>query len=248
MNDLVSPWVTETLTDDGRAEFYQAALAYRVSAADDAKSVRQLGLIVGAAGMVCAIVAVAAAAHVYLKTPVPPPPGYIVVDRQTGVIEAPIAAKDVPRFFPESARRAALRDFIVACEGYVPETWAKIDYHTCMVMLTPAEQKRRAEEIGSKGPRFPATVFGPGGWAMPNGDESVPMKFTLIGELGPAGSPMYHYQVRYERTELLSGRETRPRYTADVVLAFHPELPISDRDRLLNPYGTQVFSFSTTRD
>jgi type IV secretion system protein VirB8 len=248
MDDFVSPWAAETLTDDSRTAFYQAALAHRVGAANDARAVRQLGLIVGGAGMFCAMLAVAAAAGVYLKTPVPPPPNYIVVDRTTGVIDPPVTAKDVPRYFSEAVRQRAMRDFIVACESYVPETWARLDFHTCMIMATPAEQKRRAEEIGSKGPRFPPTVFGPGGWAMPNGDESVPMKFTNMGAVGAEPNQAWHYQVRYERTEVMNGKETRPRYTADVVFAFHPELRISPADRLLNPYGTQVLSFSTTKD
>jgi hypothetical protein len=248
MDDLVPSWTTETLTDDSRAAFYQAALAHHTSAANDARTVRQTGLIAGAAGMFCAVVAMMACAAVYLKTPVPPPPGYIVLDRETGVIDPPVTAQEVPRYFPEATRRGALRDFIVACEGYIPETWAKVDYHTCMVMATPAEQKRRAEDIGSKGPRFPPTVFGQGGWAMPNGSAATPMTFTRLGSAGPPGSELYHYQVRYERTELIAGKETHPRYTADVVAGFHPELKISDADRLLNKTGLQVFSFSTTRD
>ncbi len=116
MDDFVSPWAAETLTDDSRTAFYQAALAHRVGAANDARAVRQLGLIVGGAGMFCAMLAVAAAAGVYLKTPVPPPPNYIVVDRTTGVIDPPVTAKDVPRYFSEAVRQRAMRDFIVACE------------------------------------------------------------------------------------------------------------------------------------
>src|ERR1700744_414891 len=109
MDDLVSPWASASLDDTSRNAFYEAAIASRISAAKDAVAVRQLGLFVGAAGMFCAMVAIAAAAGVYLKTPVPSPPGYILVHDVTGVIDPPTTAKEVPRFFSEAVRQKALR-------------------------------------------------------------------------------------------------------------------------------------------
>jgi type IV secretory pathway component VirB8 len=248
MDNAISPWVAETLTDDSQKAFYEAAIAHQAGVAKSSRMVGQLGFLCGAGGLFCALVMAVAAGDVYLKTPVPPAPGYIVVDRTTGVIDPPVTAKDVPRYFNEAVRQRALRDFIIACESYVPETWARLDFHACMIMATPAEQKRRAEDIGLKGPRFPPTVFGQGGWAMPNGDGAVPMAFVNIGSVGPEQGQAWHYQVRYERTEIINSKETRPRYTADIVVTFHPELKISPSDRLINSYGTQVISFSTTKD
>jgi len=237
-------WVADSLTDESAAAFYNAALARRESATKDADAVRRMGLIFGAGCLAIAALTSASALVVYVKTPVPPPPGYILVDRSTGAIDPPVAARDVAPLFTEAVRERALHDFINACEGYIPETWTKLDYHACMVMATPAEQKRREEDIGRNGPRYPPTAFGQGGWAMPSAFPA----FTLLGVTGSGTGQTWHYQVRYERTEVTNNRETRPRWTADVVVSFHPELRISAADRLLNPYGTQVVSFSTTKD
>jgi len=239
-----SPWAADTLTDDGRDLFYKAALDRRASAEMDSRKVRQLGLIFGCAGLMMGLVGVVAGASVYLKTPVPPPPGWIFVDKSTGVIDPPVAARDAPRLFPETIRDRALRDFITACESYVPETWARLDFHACMIMATPAEQKRRADDIGRDGSRYPPKTFGPAGWAMPSAFQA----FTRRDVTGVEPNQTFHYQVRYERTEISAGKETRPRWTADVYFQFHPELKMTDPDRLLNPYGFQAIAFSTTRD
>ena len=138
----------------------------------------------------------------------------------------------------------ALRDFIVACESYIPQTWATLDWHNCMVHSTLDEQKRRDADIGQYGPRYPRTVFGPTGWAMP----SAFLAFSKLGEIGTVTNRTYQYQVRYERTEVINGKETRPHYTALVTFAFHPELKESAADRLLNETGFQAISFSTVKD
>lgn len=233
-------WTAEALTDDSREAFYKAALDRYESSAKDADAIRRSGLIYGAVGMAIGLIGMSAGLIVYVKTPVPPPPGYIFVDRSTGVIEPAVTAKDAPAYFPDTVRLRALRDFVVACEGYVPQTWTKVDFHSCMIMATPDEQKRRDADIGRLGQHYPPTVFGPGGWAMPTAFPA----FTKLGETGHT----FHYQVRYERTEVVGGRETRPHYTADIVFGFHPEMAISPSDRLINPSGMQVISFSTTRD
>jgi VirB8 protein len=76
-------------------------------------------------------------------------------------------------------------------------------------------------------------------------------KFTEFRKLGEAGvnpNQTFHYQVRYERVEVINGKETRPHWTAQVYFQFHPELRATPNDRLINPYGLQVVSFSTTPD
>jgi type IV secretory pathway component VirB8 len=240
----LSAWPTEALTDDSREAFFQAVLARQANTERDAGKVRQLGLICGAAGLLVGTLGVLAALTVYIKTPVPPPPGYILVDRETGTIDRAVAAVDAPRLFPETVRERALRDFVTACEAYVPETFARLDYHACMVMATPAEQKRRAEDIGPRGTRYPPTLFGPGGWAMPTAFYA----FTQLGTTGTEPNQTFHYQVRYERTEVINGKEARPRYTARIDFSFHPELRISAQDRIVNPSGLQVIAYSTTMD
>jgi hypothetical protein len=237
-------WASGGMDDASREAFYKAALDRRERAAKDAKAVRNLGLIVGAGGVLAGLLAIGAACAVYLKTPVPPPPGYILIDSSTGAIEQPLPAKDAPKAFPETVRERAMRNFVVSCQSYIPQTWQKIDWHVCMLMASPDEQKRLASDMGLSGPHYPPTEFGATGWAMPTAFPA----FQQRGATGTAPNQTFAYEVRYERTEIANGKELRARYTAQITFSFHPELKMTPADRLLNPSGLQVISFSTVKD
>ena len=240
------PWTSAPLTDESREAFYEATLSRQQSLLEDAARVRKLGGIYGSAGLAAAVVMAIVASAVYLKTPVPDPPGYILVDKTEGIISQPVSAVQAPSIFPEVIRERSLRDFIQACENYVPETFLKLDWHSCMIMAVPDEQKLIAAEIGPGGSRDPAKLF-----TGPGKPQAVVTKFTEMKKLGEAGvSPnqTFHYQVRYERIEYSNGKESRPHYTAQIYFQFHPELKATPNDRLTNPYGLQVVSFSTTPD
>jgi type IV secretory pathway component VirB8 len=242
----LSAWPSEPLTDDSREAFYTAVKDRQQSALADAERVRRLGTIYGASGLAAAVVMAIGALTVYIKTPVPPPPGYILVDKTEGLITQPVSAQQAPTIFPEIVRERALRDFVTACETYVPETFLKVEWHNCMIMATPDEQKIIAADIGPKGPRDPTVLFG-----GPGKPQAVVDKFTEFRKLGEAGvnpNQTYHYQVRYQRVEVANGKETHPHYTAHIYFQFHPELRASMNDRIINPYGLQVVSFSTTPD
>ena len=74
------------------------------------------------------------------------------------------------------------------------------------------------------------------------------LAFVKEGEIGTETNKTYRYQIRYERTEVLNGKEKRPHYTANLSFQFHPELKETDADRLLNETGFQAISFSTVKD
>jgi type IV secretory pathway component VirB8 len=242
----LSAWPSDPLTDDSREVFYNATLGRQQSVLEDAARIRRLGTIYGASGLAVAVIAVLSATAVYLKTPVPPPPGYILVDKTEGTISQPVNAVQAPAIFPEVIRERSLRDFVTACESYVPETFLKVDWHNCMIMAVPEEQKLIAAEIGPKGSRDPSAIF-----VGPGKPQAIVTKFTEMKKLGEAGvnpNQTFHYQVRYERIEFSNGKESRPHYTAQIYFQFHPELKATPNDRLVNPYGLQVVSFSTTPD
>jgi len=239
-------WPAETLSDASRAAFYKAALDRYESAEADTKAVRRQGFLFGCGGMLVGVLGMAAALTVYHKAPLPEPPGYILVDKSTGWIGQPMTAIDIPAYYPEATKDAALRDFIVSCESYVPQTWAKIAWHACMIQATPDEQRRREADIGRNGARYPVALFGPTGWAMPT--DFPPGAFVNIGETGTGTSKTYNYRVRYRRTEVINGRESLVPYSAEIQFQFHPELKISPADRLINRTGLQVLAFSTVRD
>jgi type IV secretory pathway component VirB8 len=239
-----SEWASETLDDESQKAFYKAAVARQEGIEKAADRVLKVASIIAAGGVLVAVLGVGAAWTVYAKTPVPLPPGYIYIDRSTGVFFNPIKANEVAASYPESVRRTAIRDFIVACESYIPETWKDVDYHACMIRATPDEQKRRAAEIGPGGDRFPPTTFGAGGYA-------VPVKFSQMQPKGTTGSgPLttYAYDVRYTRTEVAQNKTASVPWTAHIAFQFRPELGINGEDRLINQSGLQVVSFSTVKD
>lgn len=228
------------LDEQSREVFYRAAVARLSSAEADAKAIRCLGIWFGATGLMAAVVASTAAAAVFLSKPKPPLPGFVLVDRQSGVIGPATAAPDAPKLFGETTNERALRDFITRCTGFVPETWP-LDFHACMIMASAEQQRRLAADVSPGGPEYPPALFGKGGWAMPT-------RFLGFVRRETAAHGTLHYQVRYTRTEVANGREARPHYTADVQFQWHPELPMSAEDRLLNPGGFQCVSFSSVRD
>ena len=239
---LSPPCVNAAVELDGhsREVFYRAAVSRLNSIEADAKVARQLGVWIGGAGLLTAIIASTATAMVFLSKPQPPPPGFVLVDRQSGVIGPATAAPDAPKLFGEMTNERTLRDFIARCTGFVPQTW-RLDFHACMVMASPDEQQRLAAALSPGGPDYPPDLFGKGGWAMPT-------RFLAFVDRDAGSHGTLHYQVRYERTEMANGRETRPHYTADVQFQCHPERPMSAEDRLLNPGGFQCVSFSSVRD
>lgn len=60
-------WTNDALSDDSRDAFFKACVDRQAGAEKDTAAVRKLGLIVGTAGMVAAVIAIAAAAVVYIK-------------------------------------------------------------------------------------------------------------------------------------------------------------------------------------
>ncbi len=239
-------WDSETLSDAGQEAFFKAAQERQAATEKVMRERRTLGFWVGGAGMVGGLLVLATALVVVAKQPPVQPQKYVLVDKAWGAVVPAADQKDAPLLYPEATRRAELRALIVACEGYVPQSWAKSDFHTCMIRLTPDEQKRRNLDIGVDGPRYPPKALGASGYAMPT---DFPLgAFVLLGSSGTPPNEVYHYTVRYERTEVIAGVEQHARYTADIVFTFRPDLKISAADALANPARMQVESFSTIKD
>jgi type IV secretory pathway component VirB8 len=239
-------WVSETLSDNGQLAFYKAARERQEAKEHDRRAFNRLGYFVGFGGLAGGLMAMAAALIVAVKMPPEQPQKYVLVDKASGAIVAAVDAKDAPLLYPESVRYAELRELLIACEGYIPQSWAKADFHLCMIRLTADEQKRRILDIGVDGQRYPPRLFGPTGYAMPS---DFPLgAFVKLATTGNPPNEVYHYAVRYERTEVMAGVEQHARYTADVVFTFRPDLKINGTDALANPSRMQVISFSTIKD
>lgn len=242
----MNKWVSDTLSKVGLEEFLQAARERQAATEKDSRDRQSMWFLVGFGGMAMGLTAMGISFAVVEKMPPAQPQKYVLIDRASGAVVPSADAKDAPLLYPEATRRAELRALIVSCEGYAPQTWAKVDFHNCMIRLTPSEQKRRDLDIGVDGVRYPPRIFGPTGWAMPN---DFPLGgFVFLGTTGTSPGEVYHYSVRYERTEVVAGTEQHARYTADVVFMFRPDLKINANDALVNPARMQVASFSTVKD
>lgn len=239
-------WTAGDMDVASKEDFYKAALEHRKAAAKLTRSRGTFGLIYGTVALVMGAAFAAGGAVLYSKTPTLPPPQYIPVDVAAGVVLPAVSAKDAPKLFPEAVREAAIREFITACHSYLPETWRKIDWHRCMIMATPDEQKRLAADMGPNGSRYPVAMFGANGWAMPT---DFPLgAFQPLGTVGTGADTVYRYEVRYARTEVIGGKETTPHYTAQLAFSFYPDAKMDPNDRQLNRSGMQASAFSTTRD
>jgi hypothetical protein len=246
--DAPIAWAAEDLTDDSREAFYAAARQHQAAAERADRSNSRLWQIVGCAGVVIGLIGMGAAFDAIHHAPMQQPPGYVVMDKTTGWISQPMTALDAPQAFSEIIRERAIRGFLYACQSYIPETWWTQDYHACMLMATPAEQKRLAAEIGtSDAPDYPPTLF-PRGYANIASGPQFEIHDQNLGSTGNPPNVTWSYEVRYTRTEVVNGQEAQVPYTARIALQFHPELKMSRSDREINPAGVQVVSFSTVKD
>lgn len=237
-------WTAETLDEQSADAFFKATKAHQQAMEEAGRAHRRLGFVVGVYGIAAGLLGIGAGLVAYVKTPVPPPPGYIFIDRSDGAFFNPISANAVAAAYPESVRRKAIRDFIVACESYIPQTWATIDFHACMIMASPNAQKQEAADIGKNGERYPPAMLGADGLATIE-------RFSEIkqgGVKGSGASAIYAYNVRYVRAETAHNRQTLVPWSAQIVFEFRPDMGINADDRLINPSGLQVISFSTVRD
>lgn len=235
-------WTSEMLSEEAQKAFFAAARSRQEAQEHDAVVSRRDRFTYCIAASAFAVLCAASTFVMAIRQPKPQPPHWVLLSEHSGIAQEAVPQKDAPKLFNENTRLTAIRDFITACESYIPETWARMDYHACMIRATPDEQRRREADIGRGGKRYPPAIFGDHGWAMPT-------DFLAMRPLEVTGNPpnqIFHYKARYERTEMTNGRPAHPRWTADIYFTLQPDLPMTDADRLLNLVGMQTVSFSTT--
>jgi hypothetical protein len=83
-------WIAEDLTDDSRAAFYAAARQRQEAAEAAERSNGRLWQIVGCAGLAIGVIGMGAAFDAIHRTPIQPPPGYVIMDKTTGWLSPPM--------------------------------------------------------------------------------------------------------------------------------------------------------------
>jgi type IV secretory pathway component VirB8 len=164
---------------------------------------------------------------------------YREIDPVSGVIRASYPAADAPRHFNTQVIQHYLSEYISARESFVWQIDAVLD-HRIKIMSSPEEQRRYQMD---REKRNPGKLYGAIGYA----------RVTRWIGWRQAGKEKntYEYEVQFELGELLAADPTRAREvrkTARIVFEFHPELMMSEADRIDNEAGLVVFFYNSSED
>lgn len=198
------------------------------SAIDDIERSRTIAWIVAAvAGAIAVLLAIALVLLLPLKTV---EPYTLLVDRQTGNVEAldPLAIDDVTA--NEALTRSFLMQYVVARESFVPASFDQ-DYAKVTLMSAPDERQQYVARMSANNPQSPLAFMRPGG--------EIRVDIRNISQLDAARALVRFTTTRVEPG--VSGME--PQYWAAIVGYGYSPAEMSERDRLLNPLGFQVTSY-----
>lgn len=190
-----------------------------------------IGAVIGLLG-----IGAATAIAVYQK----PVVRYTEIDDASGVIRESLGATDAPDHFNDRVVRHYLAEYVGLRERFVWQMDPETD-HRVKLMSAPAEQVRYADE---KAKSNPATKYGMSGYARV-------LKFVAFTPRGKGRDKTLEYDVQFVKGAVLTTNLTKPvetRMTGRVVFQFHPELEMSDQDRLDNESGLMVISYNSSAD
>ena len=240
MSDLAA-WQAEPLTSEMREQHYAAAQSFAGELAQTGRAYRRTGYVVGIGGAAIGVLGMACAALAFLQ-PVPPQ-HYIEVDSSTGWTGETVGPQDAPKLFNDRVIESALRSYIEDREAFVPET-DDLAFHRVAIKSTPDEQTRYALKHDPR--RSPDTapfaVYGRSGFSRVD-------NFHMTKRGVDKKTHTFDYVVHFFKTEAKQGQVSIPKpWTAEMQFQFHPELPMSQPDRLLNETGLQVVAYTSYQD
>lgn len=183
--------------------------------------------IAGVASLIAVAEAIAIATLTPLKTEVP---YTLLVDRQTGNVEA-LRPLDQAIIAPDQAlTRSLLAQYVIAREGFAIES-LKQDYRRVALWSTGSARAQYVAEMQASNPSSPLA-------ALPR-QAIVEIQIRSISSLGPNSS-----MIRYVRTQIDPGgrRMTSQPWSAVITYRFSAAA-MSQADRLINPLGFQVIRF-----
>jgi type IV secretion system protein VirB8 len=192
-----------------------------------ARSRRIAWTVAGVAVAVAAFEAVALALLAPLKTV---QPITLLVDRQTGYVQAldPLQPRRVNA--DEALTQASLAQYVVAREGFDRAT-VKVDYRKVALW---SEGRARASYVGIMPATNPASPFR----RYPAG-ATVLVRVKSVSRLSQ-GTAMVRFDTQLQDR---SGRVETPQSWVSVVRYHYSDAPMSLEDRLVNPLGFQVTGY-----
>ena len=230
-------WQTATLTPAEAATVVGNGPARADHLIETSRSLRRAGWWVGGTGAGIGLLGMAAACAVVFGWS-PPPPEFVLVDRQTREVFQPVKAADAPSLFSEDTARSYLRQFVEYCEEYRFET-AKMKSERCSLFLSPEQQARYAKWFAESADG-PIKRFGYGGSATADR-----LGFSKDG-VGRGKTEVWW--VRFNKVETVDRTTTCHPWIMQVQFRWRPELRMSQEDRSINLAGFQAIHFNSQPD
>lgn len=188
------------------------------------RSERRAWIIACVAAVVAVLEAIALVFLMPLKTV---EPYTLLVDRQTGHVEA-LAPLDVQTIAPDAAlTKSFLVQYVTARESFAADSIQR-DYRRAALLSAPEERQRYIARMQANNPLSPLAYMPPGG--------TISVDVRSVSSLAAGQSLVRFTTLRTDR----GGQALAPEYWAAVVSYGFSEAPMSEDDRLLNPLGFQV--------
>lgn len=154
-------------------------------------------------------------------------PYTLLVDRQTGHVEA-LAPLDAATITPDAAlTRSFLVQYVVARESFYPDSLQE-DYRKVTLWTTGDERKRYINQMQASNPQSPLA-------SLPSGS-AIKVEIRSVSSLNAKSSLVRFTTVRTDR----GGTQMPPEYWASVINYGFSDAAMSEADRMLNPLGFQV--------
>ena len=208
-----------------RDTYYAAARTWaddRVAAA--ARQTRLAWIVAGAAGGIAALLAIALALLVPLKSVQP----YVVtVDRQSGAVEIATTLTDGKLTQNEAVIQAQLASYVRARETF-DETDLRVQYALVQRLSTPTVARGYVTIMAAANPESPLRTL--------NRGDTIAVDVKSVSLISP-GAALVRFDTR--RSSLNGGQTSVQSHVAAISFGF-ANAPLRLEDRLENPLGFQV--------
>jgi type IV secretion system protein VirB8 len=240
MNDIPDEFLIEPPNEQMssiRDELFHDVLAAHRAADVFNRERSRAGWWVGGIGAAIGVLGIVAATamSIYAK----PVRLYTEIDDASGVIHESYGAKDAPEHFNDRVINHYLAEYVGLRERFVWQMDPETD-HRVKLMSAPAEQARYAAD---KAKEDPADKYGMNGYARVT-------HYTAFTLRAKGKDKTLEYDVQFIKSELLANSNDikTSHMTGRIVFALHPELSMSDQDRLDNEAGVYVISYNASAD
>ncbi len=188
------------------------------------RSARRAWIVASVAAAIALLEAIALALLMPLKTV---EPYTLLVDRQTGHVEA-LAPLDTRTIAPDAAlTRSFLVQYVTARESFYAESLQE-DYRKVTLWTGGDERKRYIDAMQATNPQSPLAFVPPG--------STIKVEVRSVSSLSANSALVRFTTVRSDR----AGGAMPPEYWAAVINYGFSDAAMSEADRLVNPLGFQV--------